>query len=237
MTTRAMLSKVGACGATALVFGVLAGIGGLTHGIGEVLQGSVAVDGIILDSWATGPIARNMGGEPGITVLPTALAAGVATLLFSLAVLAWSILAVRTRRGGLILILLSVGMLLAGGGVGPPLIGILAGVVARWSPERLPRRVERSSARTRRLLARAWPPLFAIAIVNGVFLVLGSLVLVYTIDFNQPVLFERSFYLSIVMLLLMVLTAPAYDARSRDLISVPTEAVGGRARRSTHVKG
>lgn len=237
MTTRAMLSKVGACGATGMVFGVLAGIGGLTHGIGEVLQGSVAVDGIILDSWTTGPIARNMGGEPGITVLPTALAAGVATLLFSLAVLAWSILAVRTRRGGLILILLSVGMLLAGGGVGPPLIGILAGVVARWSPERLPRWVERSSARTRRLLARAWLPLFAIAVVNGVFLVLGSLVLVYTIDFNQPVLFERSFYLSIVMLLLMVLTAPAYDARSRDLISVPTEVVGGRASRSAHVKG
>ena len=41
---------------TALAFGILAGLGGLTHGIGEVLQGDVKPDGIIINSWTQGPI-------------------------------------------------------------------------------------------------------------------------------------------------------------------------------------
>ena len=49
----------------ASVFGMLAGLGGITHGIGEVLQGNVAPSGIWIYSWTQGPIATNMGGEPG----------------------------------------------------------------------------------------------------------------------------------------------------------------------------
>ena len=52
---------VSAARCTALSFGVLAGLGGLTHGIGEVLQGSVRPDGLIINSWTKGPIATNMG--------------------------------------------------------------------------------------------------------------------------------------------------------------------------------
>ena len=121
--------QVSACWPTAAAFGVLAGLGGITHGLGEVLQGSVPVEGIALDSWTTGPIAEHMGGEPGITVLPTALSAGLVTLVVACSVVAWSIVGLRRRHGGAVLILLSCGMLLAGGGVGPPIIGMLAGAV------------------------------------------------------------------------------------------------------------
>ena len=48
-----------------LVSGILAGLGGLTHGIGEALQGSVKRDRIIINSWTQGPIATNMVDEPG----------------------------------------------------------------------------------------------------------------------------------------------------------------------------
>lgn len=61
---------------TALIFGVLAGLGGLTHGIGEVLQGNVKPGGIIINSWTQGPIATNMGGEPGMTIVPSLLITG-----------------------------------------------------------------------------------------------------------------------------------------------------------------
>jgi hypothetical protein len=57
----------------ASVFGILAGLGGITHGIGEVLQGNVAASGFGIKSWTQGPIATNMGGEPGLTIVPNLL--------------------------------------------------------------------------------------------------------------------------------------------------------------------
>ena len=92
-------TTVSAARATALIFGVLAGLGGLTHGIGEVLQGSVRPDGLIINSWTQGPIATNMGGEPGMTIVPNLLVTGYLTILVSLAVMTCAILA-RDRRGG-----------------------------------------------------------------------------------------------------------------------------------------
>ena len=218
MTSQQALRELGACGVTAGVFGVLAGLGGVTHGVGEVLQGAVPVDGIALDSWTAGPIAEHMGGEPGVTVLPTALAAGVATLVLSFGVVVWSITGMRRDRRGLILMLLSFGMLLAGGGVGPPVIGMLAGAVGRWGPDRQPARVRRLSPGWRRGLARGWPALFTVAAVNGLLLVVGSLVLVSTVGLHAPTVFEASFYLMVVLLGLLLLASPARDAHRNDTL-------------------
>lgn len=226
MFIRNVLDKYGACGVTAGVFGVLAGIGGATHGLGEVLQGAAPVEGIWLDSWTSGPIASNMGGEPGFSLLPTAETAGFVTLTIAGLVTAWSILGQRHRHRGSILMALSSGMLLAGGGVGPPVIGLLAGATGRWGPARQPRRLRRMSPRLRDTLAATWPPLFIVAAANGVFLVLGSLALVYAVDFNHPRLFEWSFYLGALSLVALLLTAPAYDARSTESRS-PTPADKG----------
>lgn len=202
----------GACRTTATAFGVLAGLGGITHGVGEVVQGNVPVDGVWLESWTTGPIAEHMGGEPGITVLPTALSAGLVTLVLAGSVVTWSLVGMPRRHGGSVLVLLSLGMLLSGGGVGPPVIGMLAGAVGRWGVDRHPGWVQRLPGRVRRGLARAWPALFAVALANAVFLVVGSAVLAYTTDLHVPDVFEASFFLSVVALLVLLLAAPAYDA-------------------------
>ena len=197
---------------TALIFGILAGLGGLTHGIGEVLQGNVKPGGIIIDSWTQGPIATHMGGEPGMTIVPNLLVTGLLTILVSLAVVVWAAL-VRNRNGGRILVLLSVIMLLVGGGFGPPIIGILAGVAgtgigapSTWWRKRL-------SVNVRRFLAPLWPWIFGIAAANGVFLVIGSVILVYFFDLNNPDLFTNSFFFSIPSLLLTIFTGRAYDVQ------------------------
>lgn len=232
MATRTVLGGNGACVATASAFGVLAGIGGLTHGVGEVLQGNVAVDGVFLDSWTVGPIARNMGGEPGLTILPTALSAGLLTLVLSCAVVVWSVIGVRRSHGGSVLVLLSLGMLLAGGGVGPPVIGMLAGAIGRWGPLDQPRWVGRFPPRTRRVLADVWAPLYVVALAVGSFLVIGSLVLVYTIDLDAASVFEASFYLIVLLLLLLIVSAPTHDARMLDTIETPA-GVGAGSHRGT----
>ena len=198
--------------AIALIFGVLAGLGGLTHGIGEVLQGDMKPEGIIINSWTEGPIATNMGGEPGMTIVPNLLASGILTILVSLAVVVCAAF-VRNKNGGRILLILSVIMLLVGGGFGPPIIGILAGVAgigigrpSIWSRER-------SSVKVRRFLGTVWPWIFGLAVSNGVFLVIGSVILVYVFDLNNPDLFTNSFFFSILSLPLTISIGRAYDAQ------------------------
>jgi hypothetical protein len=200
---------------TALIFGILAGLGGLTHGVGEVLQGNVKPDGIAINSWAQGPIATNMGGEPGITIVPNLLVTGILTILVSLAIVVWAIFG-RNKNYGRTLLLLSVALLLVGGGVGPPLIGILAGVAgtgvdrpSTWWRQHLPINV-------RRFLAPLWPWIFSIAVINGVFLVIGSLILVYFFDLNNPDLFVNSFFFSILSLLLTIFIGRAYDIQKSE---------------------
>lgn len=196
---------------TAAVFGVLAGIGGLTHAVGEILQGSVPAGGIWINSWTVGPIAQYMGGEPGLTLIPNMLVTGVVNFAVSLAVIAWAALYVRRPRGGLVLILLSLAMLLVGGGVGPPVIGILAGVAGLGIGSPLDGWRRRLSPGLRRALAALWPWVFALAAANGVFLVLGSLVLVFFFAYNNPDLFTNSFFLSVLLLLVLIPLGRAYD--------------------------
>ena len=85
MSSNVVSSKGSAARVVASFFGVLAGIGGLVHGIGEVLQGSTKPEGIFINSWTRGPIATNMGGEPGITIIPNLLLTGLLTILIALA--------------------------------------------------------------------------------------------------------------------------------------------------------
>lgn len=208
------LSNISAARITAAIFGILGGLGGLTHGVGEVLQGNVAPDGIIINSWTQGPIATNMGGEPGMTIVPNLLVTGVLTIIVSLAVIVWSVAFVQKKHGGLILVLLSLAMLLVGGGFGPPIIGLLAGVAGlginapyTWWRTHLP-------ANVRRVLARLWPWVFGVCVLNGVFLVIGSVVLVYLFGVNNPDLFTNSFFFVVLSLPLTILIGVAYDIQN-----------------------
>lgn len=199
-------SKVVAC-----AFGLLAGLGGITHGIGEVLQGNVVPEKLWIYSWATGPIATNMGGEPGITIVPNFLITGILAIVVSAMVMVWSVGFIQEKRGGWMLIILSITMLLVGGGVGPPIIGVLAGVAGLGANTPLYWWRKQLSPNSQRFLTVLWPWLFGAGLINGVFLTIGSLILVYFFDLNNPDLFTNSFFLMVVLLILMIFTGRAYD--------------------------
>jgi len=143
----------------AAICGGLAGVGGITHGVGEVLQGSRSPDGIVFDSWAQGRIARNLGDEPAMTLVPNLLITGTLTILASLAVLLWAVAFVDGPHAGRGLVLLSVVMLLVGGGFGPPMLGMLAGLAAGGAHASRQRWTGPLAGRTGRLLASLWPGL------------------------------------------------------------------------------
>ncbi len=106
--------------------GVFAGLGGASHGPGEMLQGNVAPTEVLIQAW---PQLTALNGEPAMTVVPNYLVTGVLTIIFGLIVALWAAKFVQSRKGGAMLILLTVIMLLVGGGIVPPLFGIAAGII------------------------------------------------------------------------------------------------------------
>ncbi len=216
--TNKILLQNNAARLVASVFGVLAGFGGLIHGIGEVLQGNVAATGLFIYSWTQGPIAIYMGGDPSLTIVPNLLVTGFLTIIVCLVIIIWAAVFVTRRNGGLILILLSFILLLVGGGVAPPIICILAGISGLGINSPLIWWRKHLSINLQLFLAKLWPWLFGIAVINGVFLVFGSLILVYFFNLNNPNLWTNSFIFSLLLLLLVIFTGRAYDIQRNELL-------------------
>lgn len=119
---------------TASFLGVFAGLGGgVFHGIGEILQGSVAPDGMYIQAW---PAFESTAGEPAITIVPNFLITGILSIIMGIIVAIWAAGYIERKKGGLILILLSIIMLLLGGGIVPAIIGVIGGIIGtRIKPE------------------------------------------------------------------------------------------------------
>ena len=106
--------------------GVFGGLGGASHGPGEMLQGNIAPNGLVIEAW---PELTALAGEPAMTIIPSFLVTGILTVIFGLIVAVWAAKFVQRKNGGLVLILLSIIMLLVGGGLFPPIFGVAAGII------------------------------------------------------------------------------------------------------------
>lgn len=144
---------------TVVVLGMIVGLAGAEHGVGEVLQGSTAPDGFFIKSWPDTEAFEIVDGEPAMTLIPNLLVAGIVTVVVSIAVIAWSV-RWRSRDGnGRTLLGLSALLLVVGGGFGPPLMGLVVGVAATKANQPAPQRQRAPN----RLVARAWPFLLVAA--------------------------------------------------------------------------
>jgi len=161
--------RKGATGVTVAVLGTLVGLAGVEHGIGEILQGPVAPDGLFIMSWPDAAAMDILSGEPAMTLIPNLLVTGVLAVAVGLTVTAWSIWFAHRRYGGLALVGLSVLLLLVGGGIAPPIMGVVVGAVAT----RIGTAPRRRVGRTGRALAAAWPWFLAGAVLGYLGLVPG----------------------------------------------------------------
>jgi hypothetical protein len=110
----------------ASILGIFAGIGGASHGPGEILQGNIAPDGIIIEAW---PALMLLAGEPAMTLIPSFSISGILTVTTGVAVTILAATHIQSKNGALILILLSTMMLFVGGGLIPPAFGVVAGII------------------------------------------------------------------------------------------------------------
>lgn len=139
------------------IFGALIGLAGMEHGIGEILQGDIAPGSVMILSWPESPFFRILNGEPAMTLIPNLLFTGILAVIVSLVFMVWAVWYAQRKHGGLVLILLSLLMLLVGGGIFPPVLGIVTGAAATrmhaplgWWSAHLPQGA-------RRFLAALWP--------------------------------------------------------------------------------
>jgi hypothetical protein len=194
---------------SASVLGLTAGVAGIEHGIFEVLQGNTRPEGLMIASMGP-PCVPELSWnacEPAMTVIPSFLITGVLAILLGVMVAVWSAFFVPRKRGGPGLILLCIPLLLFGGGIFPPLIGIIAGALGTRIHKPLNPEGSRLSGGLLRFLAVLWPWSLALYVMW----VLGQWVIGYF--FNDWLLANG--YLVIVMvlgtLLLTVVTTYARD--------------------------
>lgn len=225
MNGRGSWTNFSAARLVASIFGALAGVGGLTHGIGEMLQGNIVPDSMFIDSWIQGPIATHMAGDPAMTVVPNLLITGVLGSVVSLVTIIWAVGFVQRKHGGVVLILLCIAMFLVGGGFGSPIVGILAGIAGILISAETPWWRRRLSGPVGRFLARAWPWLFGIAVLNGFFLFVGAIILVYAFGWGNEQLYLNSFFLAVVSVSFTVLAGIAYDLQSEKRVAVRSAEV------------
>jgi hypothetical protein len=93
----------------------LAGIGGVVHGVAEILQGSRSPDDILLRIGA-------------FTIIPNYQITGIIAAIMGIAVVAWSTLRIQKRWGPTIYLALSTILVLVGGGV-----ALIPGSILAWA--------------------------------------------------------------------------------------------------------
>lgn len=65
------------------LLGLVVGLAGIEHGVGEILQGSVSPAGLMFPSWPEAELMKVFNGEPAMSVIPNFLVSGILTVLVS----------------------------------------------------------------------------------------------------------------------------------------------------------
>jgi hypothetical protein len=209
------MTKHGVARTVSSILGVYGGFLGFEHGIGEILQGNLAVPTIRINAYGSAGLPFPFGHEPAMTLLPTFLLTGIAATLTAMLIMFWSAFFTSKKPAPLVLLLLSILLLFVGGGYGPiPILifAVIAGFEARsqfgiW--RKLP-------LIFRRFLALSWKWFVALIFI----VVIASIPWGYVSGMNDPS-FSRETYTSLAMAsgllqvffaLLAVIAAAANDS-------------------------
>jgi hypothetical protein len=192
----------------ASLFGLFAGFGGPEHGFFEILQGNVRPESLMIASMGPPCDPETVWNlcEPAMTVVPDFLITGILATVVGVVTMIWSVAFIQRKHGGVVLMLLSLALLLVGGGLFPPAIGFVAGVVAT----RINVPITRQPGRVSSFLARLWPwPLVAFFVWA-----FGQILVGYY--FNE-FLMQTSFLsplLIVGLLVLSIFTGHAHDVQN-----------------------
>lgn len=194
-------------------FGIMMGLAGLEHGIGEILQGNRAPNGIMFPSWPDSDFFRNVAGEPAMSIVPNLFITGILAVVFSLLYMMWATKFVQRKHAGLVMILLAIVMLLVGGGIFPPIIGIFIGILAtRINTLSIERRTL-PTVSLQSFLSKVWPWSFVVCVIGWLILFPGTNMLGYFFGVDDPNLTVILVLFALGSLLLTMIAGLTRDRR------------------------
>ena len=138
------------------ILGTLAGVGGVLHGVSEMLLGNKPAVDILLRVGA-------------FTILPNYLGTGICAAVVGISVVVWSIVRIHKKWGPTTYLALSVSLALVGGGIALIPGSILAWAVATRIREPLLWWRKALGDRTRTVLSNLWP--LTLSIGFGLFMI------------------------------------------------------------------
>jgi hypothetical protein len=197
-----------------LTLGILAGIIGIEHGIGEVLEGQRPTEGLFILSWPDSPFFEIMAGEPAMTIIPNYLLTGLLAILFSVCFLVVLTRPVLEPQHITLLFAILALMLLAGAGFGPPILGLIAVLIAlkRNSPltvwGRLP-------AGLHGLFASLWPWSFGLCLAGWLMLFPGAALAALLTGSDSALLMTIPILLAFTLIPVTLLLGFSRDVASR----------------------
>jgi len=117
---------------TVTCLGIYAGLIAIQHGIFESLQGSRAPGGLIFNAigMPCQPESAWHACFPAMTLIPNLLMTGTAAMVMGVTLVLWAMFFVQRRHGSWILGVLSILLLLVGGGFVPVFIGMVAAIAS-----------------------------------------------------------------------------------------------------------
>lgn len=149
--------------------GLLCAAVGVEHGLGAIEQSAKVPPGLVFRSWPDAAAFDALDGEPALTLIPNLVLTGALAVVISMAIGVWTVWGVRHPRWGRGLVGLSVVLLLRGG-FGPPVIGLVVGLLAIRA--RLP--LSTPARPAARVVARLWPWPLVMGVTSFVLLFPGS---------------------------------------------------------------
>jgi len=196
----------------AIGLGVYAGLLGMTHGVYEVLQGDVQPESLMFNAIGPPCVASETASAclPAMSVIPNFQVTALLTILVGLLMVVWTAAFIHRKHGSLVMMLLSIGLLLVGGGFIPPMIGLLSGAIASRINAALFWRKPLFSERASFNLARVWPWTL-VAFFSWILLqmIIGSI-------YTDLVLKAGSLFLIIEFGLVMLAVLSAFDYDIQD---------------------
>jgi hypothetical protein len=191
--------------------GMVFAAAGIEHGVGEILQGSIPPPAIVFRSWPDSDFLRILSGEPAMSILPDLRTTGMIAILVSFITIAWSFLLLRRERGALVQIPLYLALLVVGGGLAPPVMGIIIAAVAGRGEAILAREKVSPTSLGLSRLAWSWKFALVVGVVGYLCLIPGVPLLFKFFHIESTPLIGGLALISFGGLLLALIGAIAFD--------------------------